>query len=62
MAIMYTWPTHWLEAAQHAGFCHQRSQGEWVFINDTMRDMLADFAKKLLELEAQVPPESAVSA
>ena len=32
-----------------AGFAHYKGDGEWVFINDKMRDMLAEFANAIAE-------------
>ncbi len=47
--IKYCWPEPWIEAAMKAGFAHYKGDGEWVFINDKMRDMLADFAVSIAE-------------
>ena len=49
----HCWPTPWLEAAMHAGFAHHKGGGEWVFINDKMRDMLVDFGNALQVIERE---------
>lgn len=41
------WPAPWLEAAMHAGFAHHIGGGEWVFVSDKARDMLAEFGAAL---------------
>jgi hypothetical protein len=51
--IMHCWPRPWIEAAMLAGFAHYKGDGEWVFINDKMRDMLADFAMSISERAEQ---------
>ena len=47
------WPTPWLEAAMRAGFATYRGEDGWEFINDKMRDMLADFAATVQAAERE---------
>jgi len=47
------WPTPWLEAAMRAGFATYRCEDGWEFINDKMRDMLADFAATVQAAERE---------
>ena len=49
MSGKYCWPEPWIEAAMRAGFAHHKGDGDWVFINDKMRDMLAEFAVAISE-------------
>jgi hypothetical protein len=51
--VRHCWPTPWLEAAMRAGFAHHKGEGEWVFINDKMRDMLAEFGLALQEAQRE---------
>jgi len=36
-----------------AGFAHHKGDGEWVFFDDTMRDMLAEFGLALQEAQRE---------
>ena len=36
-----------------AGFAHHKGGGEWVFLNDKMRDMLAEFGAELQRNERE---------
>jgi hypothetical protein len=45
--VRHCWPTPWLESAMRAGFAHYKGGGEWVFINEKMRDMLVEFGAGL---------------
>jgi len=47
--VRHCWPQPWIEAAMRAGFAHYKGDGEWVFINDKMGDMLAAFAVSIAE-------------
>jgi hypothetical protein len=47
--VRHCWPQPWIEAAMRAGFAHYKGDGEWVFISDKMRDMLAEFANAIAE-------------
>lgn len=51
--VRHCWPTPWLEAAMCAGFAHYKGGGEWVFLNDKMRDMLAEFGVALQREERE---------
>ena len=42
------WTVKRLEAAMKAGLAHYKA-GEWVFINDKLRDMLEAFGRALEE-------------
>jgi hypothetical protein len=57
--VMHCWP--WLEAAMRAGFAHYKGDGEWVFINDAMRDMLTKFAVSVAETAEQEQREFCVT-
>ena len=45
--VRHCWPTSWIEAAMRAGFAHRMPHGEWLLINEKMREMLAEFAKHI---------------
>jgi hypothetical protein len=45
--VRHCWPTPWLEAAMRAGFAHRKPGGEWEFLSDKMREMLAEFGAAL---------------
>ena len=47
--VRHCWPKPWIEAAMKAGFAHYKGDGEWVFISDKLRDMLAEFAFTVAE-------------
>jgi hypothetical protein len=49
----HCWPTPWLEAAMRAGFAYRKPGGEWVFLNDKMREMLAEFGLELQEAQRE---------
>ena len=51
--VRHCWPTPWLEAAMRAGFAHYKRDGEWEFINDKMRDMLAEFGAALQDAQRE---------
>jgi hypothetical protein len=51
--VRHCWPMPWLEAAMRAGFAHYKGDGEWVFIDDKMRDMLAEFGLALQEAQRE---------
>jgi hypothetical protein len=51
--VRHCWPTPCLEAAMRAGFAHYKGDGEWVLINDKMRDMLAEFGTALQAAERE---------
>lgn len=51
--VRHCWPTPWIEAAMRAGFAHYKGGGEWVFLNDKMRDMLAEFGLSLQEAQRE---------
>lgn len=48
MQVMHCWPTQWLEAAQRAGLVIYQGDGKWQFLNDGMRDVLAEFATDIV--------------
>jgi hypothetical protein len=55
--VKHCWPKPWIEAAMQAGFAHYKGNGEWEFISDHMRDMLAKFAELVAQDAAKAPNE-----
>jgi len=61
MTIIHCWPKHWLEAAAKAGFAQYKGDGRWDFINDTMRNMLAEFATEITKERMNMTREEALA-
>lgn len=57
MQVMHCWPMQWLEAAQRAGLAIYKGSGEWLFLDDGMRDLLTEFAKDIVDHAVSVERE-----
>jgi len=49
--LMVCWPRSWIDAAVKSGFAMHGRDGEIIFVNDKIRDMLAQFATEILDAQ-----------